>query len=125
LPSLDRRELGRRAEELVAELLRARGCEIVARNLRLQRGEIDLVARRGGRLWFVEVKCRRRRDVGPPHRAVDARKRAALFAAAREYVVAARHRGDWGFLVASVVGPPEGPAPSVSLIRWSIHPPAR
>jgi hypothetical protein len=34
---------------------------------------------------------------------VDARKRRALFAAAREYVVRERYRGDFGFLVASVL----------------------
>jgi len=121
---MDRRQTGRDAEEAVAALLARRGCVVVARNVRLQRGELDLVAWRGGRLWFVEVKCRRRDDVGPPHRAVDARKRAALFAAAREYVHRARHRGDWGFLIASVIARDGGRRPEITLLRRSIGPPA-
>jgi|RhiMethySRZTD1v2_1073278.scaffolds.fasta_scaffold2225940_1 putative endonuclease len=118
---MDRRELGRRAEEEVAAHLARCGFEIVARNVRLQRGELDLVVRRDDRLWFVETKCRARDDVGPPHRAVDARKRAALFAAAREYVLASGHRGDWGFLVASVVV--RGRTSNITLLRRTIGPP--
>jgi len=117
---MDRRELGRRAEDEVALLLARRGFEIVARNVRMQRGEIDLVARLGDRLWFVETKCRARADVGPPHRAVDARKRAACFAAAREYVLANGHRGDWGFLVASVIA--DGRSTNITLLRRVIGP---
>ena len=119
---MDRRELGRVAEALVATRLARCGYRIVARNVRLQRGELDLVVRRGDRLWFVETKCRARDDVGPPHRAVDARKKAALFAAAREYVVRSGHRGDWGFLVASVIAG-GGRAASVRILRVTIAPP--
>src|SRR5688572_31398106 len=120
---MDRRELGRRSEDAVAAFLARSGYAIVGRNVRLQRGELDLVATRRGRLWFVEVKCRGRDDVGPPHRAVDARKRVALFSAAREYVVRSGFRGDWGFLVASVVGRPGPEPPRITLLRRSIGPP--
>ncbi len=122
---MDRREVGRRAEESAARFLERRGFEILGRNVRLQRGELDLVARSGGRLWFVEIKCRRRDDVGPPHRAIDARKRSALFAAAREYVVRTNHRGDWGFLAASVIARPHEREPTITLLRLPIGPPAR
>lgn len=119
---MDRRELGRWAEDLVARNLARSGYAVLARNVRLQRGEIDLVARQGERLWFVEVKCRSRSDVGPPHRAVDSRKRAALYAAGREFVSRSAFRGDWGFLVASVVGAPGGAGARVELGRLSIAP---
>jgi putative endonuclease len=121
---MDRVELGRRAEAAVAAFLAERGFRIVARNVRLARGELDLVALRGGRLWFVETKCRARDDVGPPHRAVDRRKRAALFAAAREFVVRTGHRGDWGFLMASVVARDGGRSARISVLRRVIGPPA-
>ena len=120
---MDRRDLGRRCEQAVAAWLEERGFEVVARNVRLQRGELDLVARRAGRLWFVETKSRARGDVGPPHRAVDARKRAAMFAAAREYVVRAGYRGDWGFLVASVIADPRAASWRITLLRRTIGPP--
>ena len=56
----DRR--GRRAETLAAWWLRLHGYRIVARRVRTRVGEIDLVARRGKTLAFVEVKARDRLD---------------------------------------------------------------
>ena len=49
---------GRRAEQLAAWWLRLRGWRILARRLRTTAGEVDLVARRGRTLAFVEVKAR-------------------------------------------------------------------
>jgi putative endonuclease len=49
---------GRWAESLAAWSLRLRGYRIVARRFRTPQGEIDLVARRGRLLAFVEVKAR-------------------------------------------------------------------
>jgi len=49
---------GRRAEALCAWLLRLKGYRILARRLRTPQGEIDLIARRGRVLAFVEVKAR-------------------------------------------------------------------
>ena len=78
---------GRMGEDLAHRYLRARGCTIVARNYRPRsgHGEIDLVARRGDLLVFVEVKTRSSADYGSPERAVDSEKRAALEQAARDY----------------------------------------
>ncbi|MBN7795366.1 YraN family protein [Parahaliea mediterranea] len=45
-------------EELAAQWLRARGWEIVARNVRFRGGELDIVALDGGHLVFVEVRQR-------------------------------------------------------------------
>src|ERR1700684_78742 len=53
-----RRERGRRGESLAAEHLRRRGYAILARNVRTRHGEIDLIARDGRALIFVEVKTR-------------------------------------------------------------------
>jgi len=50
--------VGRRGEELAARHLQQRGWRIVDRNVRLPEGEIDLVARDGDELVFVEVKTR-------------------------------------------------------------------
>jgi Holliday junction resolvase-like predicted endonuclease len=120
---VDRRERGRWAEQAVAEALAQRGFEILGRNVRMQRGELDLVARRHGILWFVETKSRGRRDRGAPFRAIDARKKRSLFAAAREYVLLRRFRGDYGFLAASVLPGPGDGRPCVQLLRLPITPP--
>ncbi len=51
---------GRRGESLAAWFLRFKGWRIVARRVKTPRGEIDLVARRGKVVAFVEVKWRQR-----------------------------------------------------------------
>jgi putative endonuclease len=50
---------GRRGENLAAWYLRLKGWRIVARRVKTARGEVDLVARRGRTVAFVEVKWRR------------------------------------------------------------------
>ena len=53
-----RQQSGRRAEELAAEFLRARGFEILQRNYLRRLGELDLVARGAGVLVIAEVRTR-------------------------------------------------------------------
>jgi putative endonuclease len=72
-----RQRTGQRAEELVARRLAASGWEIVERNARTRYGELDLVARHGRTLVFVEVKAGREGNAFGPERpvlAVDRRK---------------------------------------------------
>ena len=56
------RELGRFGEEQAAKYLRRRGYTVTARNFSCRAGEIDIIARRGGIIAFVEVKLRRDAD---------------------------------------------------------------
>jgi putative endonuclease len=77
-------ESGDAAEALVAHTLVAAGWRILARNLRVGRGELDLVAIDPGppaELVIVEVRWRRRRDFGLADESLDHRKRAHLRAA--------------------------------------------
>lgn len=72
-----RRRIGQMAEELVARRLRAAGWEILERNARTRHGELDIVARDGRALVFVEVKAGREGAAFGPERpvlAVDRRK---------------------------------------------------
>lgn len=89
-------DLGRRGERLAAAWLRRqRGFAIVARNWRSprdRRDEIDLVARDGGALVFIEVKSRSAAALVPGIHAVDARKRRVLRRAARAYLAALREK---------------------------------
>ncbi|HEX4466503.1 MAG TPA: YraN family protein [Solirubrobacteraceae bacterium] len=65
-PAKNRRQaIGQLGERLAAEHLERRGMKIVARNQRTRYGEIDLIARDGGTLIFVEVKTRSARSTNP------------------------------------------------------------
>jgi putative endonuclease len=78
-------QLGDAAEASVASRLEAAGWQIHARNVRVGRHELDIIATDPGpprALVFVEVRWRSRRDFGLPEETVDARKRGRLRAAA-------------------------------------------
>ena len=77
---------GARAESIAAEFLVARGLAIVTRNFRTRRGEIDLIARDGATLVFVEVRLRRSQSFGGAGASITAAKGARLVAAARGYL---------------------------------------
>ncbi len=79
-------ELGRRGEALAAELLEAAGWRILARNFRYRRKEIDLIARRGAVVAFVEVKARAGPAFGHPLEAVTPAKRREIETVARAWV---------------------------------------
>jgi putative endonuclease len=81
--------LGKFGEAIARWFYRLRGYTIVARNLRLRSGEIDIVAKRGNTLVIAEVKTRQTRSGGEAHEAVDRRKRERLIRLGDEY--AAKH----------------------------------
>jgi putative endonuclease len=79
--------LGRRGELAAGRILAELGMEILCRNYRSGQGEIDLVARDGTVLCFVEVKTRQAsRWPGRPADAVDHSKRLRLARTARQYL---------------------------------------
>jgi putative endonuclease len=81
-----RRELAAEGERLAAEHLARAGYRIVARNVRADGVEIDLVAARGDLIVFVEVKTRAGRGFGAPEEAVDTRKCARIVRGARAWL---------------------------------------
>lgn len=83
---MDKRSLGMAGEDAAAAYLRARGYSIIARNVRTREGEIDLIARLGDVLAFVEVKTRSTRAFGAPVEAVTPRKAARIRGLAAAYL---------------------------------------
>jgi len=89
-----RRKTGQRAEDLVAGRLAAAGWEIVERNARTRHGELDIVARDGRTLVFIEVKAGREGSAFGPERpilAIDTRKQRQVRRLASAWMAA--HRG--------------------------------
>ncbi|MBA2565370.1 MAG: YraN family protein [Gemmatimonadetes bacterium] len=97
------RELGNDGESAAALYLESRGFRIAARNLRIGRTEVDLVARKRGTLVFCEVKTRRSARLGLPELAVNARKQQRLLRAAAAYLARHPPAGEVRFDVISVV----------------------
>jgi putative endonuclease len=84
---------GRGAETLAALLLRAKGYRVLERRFRSPAGEIDIVARRGRRVAFVEVKERAGADDAAW--AVTPRQQARIARAAEHWLAARRYAGDF------------------------------
>lgn len=83
----ERQQLGILGESLAAGILQQNGYRILARNVRTPVGEIDLVARQGDALVFIEVKLRRSLRFGTPAEAVTASKQRRLRRAAQYYLL--------------------------------------
>lgn len=107
--------VGAWGEARAEAFLRAAGYTVIGRNVRPnRRDEIDIVARKGEVLVFVEVKTRRREDFGRPMMAVGPEKRHALNRAAAAYLRKARYPNlFYRFDVVEVLGQPEEGEPLV------------
>ena len=83
--------LGRRGEDLAHRYLRNAGLSVIARNYRPNEGdsEVDIVARDGDTVVFVEVKSRTSSHFGSPERAIDGQKQKHIVRAARSYATRA------------------------------------
>lgn len=80
------RTAGERGEDLAAERLRKLGYRIVERTYRDRPGEIDLIARDGETIVFVEVRSRSRTDSGAPEETISDAKRRTLVRTAEKYL---------------------------------------
>ena len=74
-------------ETQAAVFLEKQGYQILERNFRCPAGEIDLIAKEGEYLCFVEVKYRSERKTGTPEEAVDAKKQKRISRAALYYLM--------------------------------------
>lgn len=98
----DKISIGRRGERAAETHLRKQGFRILDRNWRSGRYEIDLVARKGDTLHFVEVKTRKSGSLTTPEQAVTREKFDALCMAARAYLAANPWEGEIQFDLAAV-----------------------
>ena len=79
-------ETGKQGEAEAARFLSEKGYEIMARNFRYQHAEIDLVAKKGKLMVFVEVKTRTNLSFGNPEEFVSYAKAKLVMKAAEHYI---------------------------------------
>ena len=109
------RWLGDRGEREAARSLRRHGLRIIVRGYQTPRGEIDLIARDGDTLVFVEVKTRRK---GLPAEAVTPEKQLRLTLAALQFLKEHRLLDQRvRFDVVAIVWPEDGRTPAIEHIR--------
>jgi len=78
--------LGKTGEDKACRFLQRNGYLVVQTNYRTKCGEIDIIAKQGPVLVFIEVKTRRSRSFGSPLLAVTARKQRQISMVAQEYL---------------------------------------
>jgi len=83
----EKKERGDWGEERAALYLRLHGYRVVERNFRCRQGEIDVIARKGGFIVFVEVKLRKNADFGEAREFVTYRKQQRVIRAAELWLV--------------------------------------
>jgi putative endonuclease len=99
----DRKVVGEAGEQIACRYLEDNGFEISDRNWRTRSGELDIVARHGDVLVFVEVKTRRSRTFGEPEEAVTPAKARKIRRLASEYLASVSHSAEVRFDVISVL----------------------
>ncbi len=80
------REIGDIGEEFTAQFLIKKGCEILERNFTVRGGEIDIIAKKGNLIHFVEVKSRKHNPLSGGEEALTKTKISRIIRAAHEYI---------------------------------------
>lgn len=115
-PAPFRLSLGDRGEVAACGFLKEKGYKILDKNYKCKIGEIDVVAKREGRLAFIEVKTRTGPRFGMPQEAVDRKKQEKIFKLAQWYMKEKKlEKIPVAFDVVAVLWA-EGKAPEVRLI---------
>jgi putative endonuclease len=120
---LSRQALAKIGETAAARLLAGKGYQVLEQNVRTRRGEIDLVARQGQDIVFVEVKARTSEKFGRPAEAIIKSKQRRIAALAAGYVAQHFHREvNWRFDVVEIWLTPEGKVTKTNLIPGAFRP---
>lgn len=85
---------GQLGEKIAREYLEKKGFKIINQNYRTKFAEIDLVARQGKELVFVEVRTKRGEDFGTPEDSLNKRKLRKLWLNARGYAAGIHWQDD-------------------------------
>ena len=115
-----RQALGQRGEALAASHMESQGWTVVARNVRTPYGEIDLIARDGATLVFIEVKTRRSKAYGRPEESVTALKQSHLRNATQTYVQDMRPMPEWRIDVMALALGRDGSIVNLEHIRSAV-----
>ncbi len=117
--------LGDWGEDAAGKFLEKQGYQILDRKYRCRWGEIDLVARDGEELVFVEVRTRRSNPFGTPQESITEAKVGRMVATCQDYLekrVDEKSRGETQWRIDLVsVHPSRGRAPRIEHLRHAVE----
>lgn len=96
---------GRKAEDAAVEYLRRKGYKILDQNWRKPQCEIDIVAKKNNRIYFVEVKYRKSDDFGGGLEYITPKKQKQMDFAAKMWCAHNNWTGDFSLSAVEVTGP--------------------
>lgn len=94
---------GKKGEDLACDFLANNGYELIVRNYRFKRSEIDIICKLENLLVFVEVKARSSRTYGEPESFVSESQQIAITRAAEHYIMELDWTGDIRFDIVSII----------------------
>jgi putative endonuclease len=80
-------ELGKLGEDLALDFLLKKNFQLLERNYRFKKWEIDLIMKNKNYIVFIEVKTRQTAEIGEPYLAVTKQKQRQLIKAANQYII--------------------------------------
>lgn len=98
---------GKEGEEIAALFMEQKGFEVVQKNYRSGRAEIDLILKKDSLLVFAEVKLRTKIKFGLPEEAVNNKKEELILTAAENYIYEKDWKGKVRFDIISIVNKKE------------------
>ena len=97
------REIGDKGEQMAVDLLQTKAYQILERNWRFSRAEIDIIAKQKDILVFVEVKTRSTALFGEPEEFLSAKQEALITDAAAVYMEQIGHEWEIRFDIISII----------------------
>jgi putative endonuclease len=79
-------EIGLLGEQLACDYLRKKDFQIIDRNYRFKKNEVDIIAKKDNELIIIEVKTRQTAEIGEPWQAVTRNKQKQIIQVANQYV---------------------------------------
>ena len=98
-----RKEIGNKGEENAANFLFANGYEVLERNYRFGRGEVDIIALKNSVMVFIEVKTRKNTNFGYPETFLSEPQQDRIHRAAEEYVLRKEWQGEIRFDIIAIL----------------------
>lgn len=91
---MNRKDLGNIGENIASDYLRSKGFRVIERNFSCRMGEIDIIAKKGDDIYFVEVKTRKDNKFGHPFESITLNKQRQILKIAKYYLLGLKKEVD-------------------------------